>query len=53
MPNSATEETSSQSTAQQTFQEISPVPTGLLSDLEKEHEDSIENDEETGTYQET
>ena len=47
MPSSATEETSSQCTAQQTFEDISPAPTDLLSNLVDEHEeDSIENDEE-------
>ena len=47
MPCSATEETSSQCTAQQTFEDISPAPTDLLSNLVDEpEEDSIENDQE-------
>ena len=36
-----------QCTAQQTFEDISPVPNDLLSNLVDEHEeDSIENNEE-------
>ena len=47
MPCSATEETSSHCTAQQTFEDISPAPTDQLSNLVDEHgEDSVENDEE-------
>ena len=47
MASSAIEETSWQCTAQQTFEDISPAPTDLLSNLVDEHEeDSIENDEE-------
>ena len=47
MPSSAIEETSSQCTALQTFEDISLAPIDLLSNLVDEHEeDSIENDEE-------
>ena len=47
VPNSATEETSSQCPAQLTFEDVSMVSNDLLSNLVDVHEeDSNENDEE-------